>query len=84
MMTLIIYSQSNLRVGTMILIFVFYIGIGPCYDYEYHLNNDIALAQWQYFLATGNKTWLAEKGYPIMKGVSEFWASQVIKDLSSG
>ncbi|KAI9241642.1 MAG: glycosyl hydrolase family 65 central catalytic domain-containing protein [Podila humilis] len=59
-------------------------GIGPCYDYEYHLNNDIALAQWQYFLATGNKTWLAEKGYPIMKGVSEFWASQVIKDLSSG
>ncbi|KAG0048008.1 alpha,alpha-trehalase ath1 [Gryganskiella cystojenkinii] len=58
--------------------------IGPCYDYEYHLNNDIALAQWQYFLATGNKTWLAEKAYPIMKGVSEFWASHVIKDAGSG
>ncbi|GJJ71505.1 hypothetical protein EMPS_03855 [Entomortierella parvispora] len=59
-------------------------GIGPCYDYEYHLNNDIALAQWQYFLATGDKAWLGEKGYPIMKGVSEFWASQVIKDTRSG
>ncbi|KAG0309487.1 alpha,alpha-trehalase ath1 [Dissophora globulifera] len=48
-------------------------GIGPCYDYEYHLNNDIALAHWQYFLATSNETWLADKGYPIMKGVSDFW-----------
>lgn len=84
MMFLIICSQSNLRVDTMTLIFfLLFVGIGPCYDYEYHLNNDVALAQWQYFLATGNKTWLAEKGYPIMKGVSEFWASQVIKDLSS-
>ncbi|ORZ05353.1 Six-hairpin glycosidase-like protein [Lobosporangium transversale] len=53
-------------------------GIGPCYDYEYHLNNDIALAQWQYFQTTNNKTWLEEWGYPIMKGVSEFWASHVI------
>ncbi|KAG0364106.1 alpha,alpha-trehalase ath1 [Gamsiella multidivaricata] len=59
-------------------------GIGPCYDYEYHLNNDIALAQWQYFITTKNETWLADKGYPIMKGVSEFWASQVIHDPSTG
>ncbi|KAF9537039.1 alpha,alpha-trehalase ath1 [Mortierella hygrophila] len=54
-------------------------GIGPCYDYEYHLNNDIALAQWQYFLSTNNKTWLADYGYPIMKAVSDFWGSQVIR-----
>ncbi|KAF9577395.1 alpha,alpha-trehalase ath1, partial [Lunasporangiospora selenospora] len=55
-------------------------GIGPCYDYEYHLNNDIALAQWQYFISTNDTDWLEEKGYPIMKGVSEFWASHVIKN----
>ncbi|KAF9094092.1 alpha,alpha-trehalase ath1 [Mortierella sp. AD031] len=54
-------------------------GIGPCYDYEYHLNNDIALAQWQYFLSTNNKTWLADYGFPIMKAVSDFWGSQVIR-----
>ncbi|KAF9936710.1 alpha,alpha-trehalase ath1 [Modicella reniformis] len=59
-------------------------GIGPCYDYEYHLNNDIALSQWQYFLSTNDKTWLAEKGYPIMKGVSDFWASHVLKDANTG
>lgn len=60
------------------------IGIGPCYDYEYHLNNDIALSQWHYFITTKNQTWLEEKGYPIMKGVSEFWASHVIKDHNTG
>ncbi|KAF9958583.1 alpha,alpha-trehalase ath1 [Mortierella alpina] len=59
-------------------------GIGPCYDYEYHLNNDIALSQWHYFITTKNQTWLEEKGYPIMKGVSEFWASHVIKDQNTG
>ncbi|KAG0375400.1 alpha,alpha-trehalase ath1 [Mortierella sp. AD032] len=53
-------------------------GIGPCYDYEYHLNNDIALSHWHYFLTTNNKTWLADYGYPIMKAVSDFWGSQVI------
>ncbi|KAG0070017.1 alpha,alpha-trehalase ath1 [Linnemannia elongata] len=58
-------------------------GIGPCYDYEYHLNNDIALAQWQYFLSTNNKTWLADYGYPIMKAVSDFWGSQVIRQTGT-
>ncbi|KAF9131635.1 alpha,alpha-trehalase ath1 [Mortierella sp. 14UC] len=53
-------------------------GIGPCYDYEYHLNNDIALSHWHYFLTTNNKTWLADYGYPVMKAVSDFWGSQVI------
>ncbi|KAF9920549.1 alpha,alpha-trehalase ath1 [Linnemannia zychae] len=55
-------------------------GIGPCYDYEYHLNNDIALSQWHYFLTTNNKTWLADYGFPIMKAVSDFWSSQVIRE----
>ncbi|OZJ06317.1 hypothetical protein BZG36_00724 [Bifiguratus adelaidae] len=59
-------------------------GIGPCYDYEYHLNNDIALAQWQYFLSTNNNTWLADQGYPIMSAVSEFWASQVTYNETTG
>ncbi|KAJ2960828.1 hypothetical protein NQZ79_g3891 [Umbelopsis isabellina] len=59
-------------------------GIGPCYDYEYHLNNDIALAQWQYYLVTKNETWLEEKGYPIMQHVSEFWAGHVTKNDTTG
>lgn len=52
-------------------------GIGPCYDYEYHLNNDIALAHWQYYLQTNNQTFLENQAWPIMEGVSRFWAAQV-------
>lgn len=53
-------------------------GIGPCYDYEYHLNNDIALAHWQYYLQTNNQTFLSSQAWPIMEGVSRFWAAQVV------
>src|SRR5579862_4496790 len=52
-------------------------GVGPCFEYEYHLNNDIALAQWQYFLSTGNTTWLSNIGYPIIKAVADMWVSNV-------
>jgi trehalose/maltose hydrolase-like predicted phosphorylase len=49
--------------------------VGPCFDYEYHLNNDIALAQWQYYLATGNSTWLKIEGFPVIKAVADMWVS---------
>lgn len=52
-------------------------GVGPCYDYEYHINNDIALAQWQYYLATGNVTWLQNDGYPVISAVADMWTSLV-------
>lgn len=48
-------------------------------DYEYHLNNDIALAHWKYYQSTANKTFLQEEAWPIMKGVSDFWASKVVR-----
>jgi trehalose/maltose hydrolase-like predicted phosphorylase len=50
-------------------------GVGPCFDYEYHLNNDIGLAQWQYFLSTGNTTWLSLYGFPVIKAVADMWVS---------
>jgi trehalose/maltose hydrolase-like predicted phosphorylase len=62
-------------------------GVGPCYDYEYHINNDVALAQWQYYAATGNVTWLQEYGYPIIQGVANMWVSKlqkVIENTSNG
>ena len=31
---------------------------------EIHVNGDVALAQWQYYLATGDSTWLADEGFP--------------------
>ena len=40
--------------------------------YEQHISSDIALAQWQYFEATGDRQWLAQKGWPVLSGVAAF------------
>lgn len=48
-----------------------------CYDYEYHLNNDIALAHIDYFYVTQNLTWLTTKGFPVIREVAEMWPSLV-------
>lgn len=49
---------------------------------EIHVNGAVALAQWQYYLATGNKQWLRESGFPVIKGVADFWASRVVYDAN--
>src|SRR5207248_7647241 len=46
--------------------------------YEQHITADIALAQWQYFLATGDKSWLADEGYPVLSKAAAFWASRAV------
>lgn len=45
--------------------------------YEIHVTGDVALAQWQFYLATGDKQWLAQYGYPVIKETADFWASRV-------
>ncbi|MGN6177164.1 MAG: glycosyl hydrolase family 65 protein, partial [Streptosporangiaceae bacterium] len=45
--------------------------------YEQHITADIALAQWQYYLATGDKAWLAASGWPVISQTAAFWASRV-------
>ncbi|MBS0569031.1 MAG: glycoside hydrolase family 65 protein [Proteobacteria bacterium] len=47
---------------------------------EVHVNADIAIAQWQYWLATGDKTWLKNDGWPVIRGIAEFWKSRVTYD----
>ncbi|MFE9724518.1 glycosyl hydrolase family 65 protein [Streptomyces sp. NPDC005794] len=41
-----------------------------------HLQGDIALAVWQYYLATGDRAWLADRGWPLLKGIADFWQSR--------
>jgi trehalose/maltose hydrolase-like predicted phosphorylase len=43
--------------------------------YEQHITADIALAQWQYYLVTGDAQWLKDRGWPVISGAAEFWAS---------
>ena len=57
------------------------VGHPMCVGYEDHLENDIALAQWQYYEATGDKDWLRRYGYPVLRGIAEFWASRVTQGV---
>ncbi|MDB4910130.1 MAG: trehalose/maltose hydrolase or phosphorylase, partial [Gemmatimonadetes bacterium] len=51
---------------------------------EIHVNGDVALAQWQYFLATGDSAWLARKGFPVIRATADFWVSRATYDSARG
>ncbi|MCN9243981.1 discoidin domain-containing protein [Streptomyces sp. RY43-2] len=44
---------------------------------QIHLQGDIAFAAWQYYLATGDRAWLAGHGWPLLRGIADFWVSRV-------
>jgi trehalose/maltose hydrolase-like predicted phosphorylase len=44
---------------------------------EIHVNADIAIAQWQYYLASGDLAWLKSYGWPVIREIAEFWVSRV-------
>jgi trehalose/maltose hydrolase-like predicted phosphorylase len=43
---------------------------------EIHVNADVAIAQWQYWLATHDREWLKRDGWPVIHNVADFWASR--------
>lgn len=43
---------------------------------EIHVTADVAIAQWQYWLASGDRDWLQREGWPVIRAVAEFWASR--------
>jgi trehalose/maltose hydrolase-like predicted phosphorylase len=43
---------------------------------EIHVNADIAIAQWQYWLATHDRDWLKKYGWPVIRNAADFWASR--------
>lgn len=45
---------------------------------EIHVNADVAIAQWQYYLATQDLEWLKTSGWPVIREVARFWASRAI------
>ncbi len=44
---------------------------------EIHVNADVAIAQWQYYLASGDGTWLKAHGWPVIRDVARYWTSRV-------
>ncbi|HJR10265.1 MAG TPA: glycoside hydrolase family 65 protein [Rhodanobacteraceae bacterium] len=49
---------------------------------EIHVNADIAIAQWQYWLATHDLEWLHKDGWPVIRDVAEFWAGRATYDAA--
>ncbi|WP_353944511.1 discoidin domain-containing protein [Streptomyces sp. HUAS MG91] len=49
-----------------------------------HLQGDIALAVWQYYQATGDRDWLRERGWPLLKGLADYWSSRVTANKADG
>ncbi|MFG2647743.1 discoidin domain-containing protein [Streptomyces sp. NPDC048436] len=45
-----------------------------------HLQSDVALAAWQYYLATKDTHWLRTRGWPVIRGLAEFWADRATRN----
>ncbi|MCX4093528.1 discoidin domain-containing protein [Nocardia sp. alder85J] len=43
---------------------------------QIHLQGDIALAVWQYYLATGDSGYLRQRAWPILSDIAEFWSAR--------
>ncbi|MGD0129725.1 MAG: glycoside hydrolase family 65 protein [Terriglobia bacterium] len=52
-----------------------YIAVGFA-EREIHVNADIAIANWEYYLTTGDEAWLRDYGYRVLRETADFWASR--------
>jgi trehalose/maltose hydrolase-like predicted phosphorylase len=51
---------------------------------EIHVTGDVALAQWQYYLATADSAWLSRQGFPVIRETADFWVSRASYDSAGG
>ncbi|MEP6648000.1 MAG: glycoside hydrolase family 65 protein, partial [Saprospiraceae bacterium] len=45
--------------------------------FHHHITGCVEWAFWKYFQVTRDTIWLREKGWPVLQGAAEFWASRV-------
>lgn len=45
--------------------------------FEHHITADVGIAAWNYYCVTHDKSWLKDKGYPLLQATADFWASRV-------
>ncbi len=51
---------------------------------EHHITACVAMAQWHYYLATGDRDWLAAHGWPVIEAAARFWVSRVARNSAGG
>jgi len=52
--------------------------IGYPFSEERHITADVALAQWQYYLATGDSGWLRRYGHTVIRETANYWVSRAV------
>ena len=45
--------------------------------FQHHISGCIGWAFWKYFEVTGDREWLRERGWPVLREVAQFWSSRV-------
>lgn len=53
---------------------------GPCFDYEYHLNGDIALQLKNYYVITGDSQTFRKSYQPIYESIAQVYSDLIIFD----
>ena len=48
-----------------------------------HVTAGVGWATWQYYLATGDIKWLKERGWPLLSGVADYFASRAKKNAQT-
>ncbi len=45
--------------------------------FQQHITGCVGWAFWKYYQVTKDKTWLKERGYPVLKEVADFWKFEI-------
>ena len=48
--------------------------------YEHHITADIGIAMWNYYCVTGDKSWLRETAWPVLRNIGDFWVSRAVRN----
>lgn len=59
-------------------------GTGPCFDYEYHINGDIGLDLYNYWVASGDTEFFREELFPVYNSVAQFYSDLVTLNQTTG
>lgn len=58
-------------------------GTGPCFDYEYHINGDIAQEFANYWVTSGDTEYFREKLFPVYDSIAVFYSELLEKNGST-
>jgi len=53
--------------------------VGAEFAKERHITADVGWAAWQYYLWTGDKTYIKKEGWPILQATAQYWVSRVAR-----